>query len=184
MKWMLRRASLFWPTMVDYCCRYFKGCETCQKFRDVQSAPANMLHPIIKSWPFCGWGLDFVGEIHPSSSKGHRFVLVATDYFTKWTEVVALKNIMHKEVKSFVLEHIVYRFGLLQTLTMDQGASFISHQFKEFAASLRIKLLNSSPYYAQANGQAESSNKVLIRLIKKKIEGRPRRWHEVLSEAL
>jgi transposase InsO family protein len=65
----------------------------------------------------------------------------------------------------------VYRFGLLQTLTMDQGASFISHQFKEFAASLRIKLLNSSPYYAQANGQAESSNKVLIRLIKKKIEG-------------
>ncbi|MBS2634179.1 hypothetical protein KFY46_25985, partial [Salmonella enterica subsp. enterica serovar 1,4,[5],12:i:-] len=47
-----------------------------------------------------------------------------------------------------------------------------------------IKLLNSSPYYAQANGQAESSNKVLIKLIKKKIEDYPKRWHEVLSEAL
>jgi hypothetical protein len=45
-------------------------------------------------------------------------------------------------------------------------------------------LLNSSPYYAQANGQAESSNKTLIKLIKKKIEDNPRRWHEVLSEAL
>ena len=45
-------------------------------------------------------------------------------------------------------------------------------------------MLNSSPYYAQANGQAESSNKVLIKLIKKKIEKNPRRWHEVLSEAL
>jgi hypothetical protein len=44
--------------------------------------------------------------------------------------------------------------------------------------------LNSSPYYAQANGQAESSNEVLIKLIKKKIEDIPRRWHEVLSEAL
>jgi hypothetical protein len=44
--------------------------------------------------------------------------------------------------------------------------------------------LNSSPYYAQANGQAESSNKTLIKLIKKKIEENPRRWHEVLSEAL
>jgi hypothetical protein len=37
---------------------------------------------------------------------------------------------------------------------------------------------------AQANGQAESSNKILIRLIKKKIEDTPRRWHEVLSEVL
>jgi hypothetical protein len=60
----------------------------------------------------------------------------------------------------------------------------MSHQFKEFAASLKIKLLNSSPYYAQANSQAESSNKILIRLIKKKIEESLRRWHKVLSEAL
>jgi hypothetical protein len=45
-------------------------------------------------------------------------------------------------------------------------------------------LLNSSPYYAQANGQAKSSNKILIKLIKKKIEDNLSRWHEVLSEAL
>jgi hypothetical protein len=45
-------------------------------------------------------------------------------------------------------------------------------------------LLNSSSYYAQANGQAEASNKILIGLIKKKIEEKPRRWHEVLNEAL
>jgi hypothetical protein len=45
-------------------------------------------------------------------------------------------------------------------------------------------LLNSSPYYTQANGQAESSNTTLIKLIKKKIEDSARRWHEVLSEAL
>jgi transposase InsO family protein len=66
----------------------------------------------------------------------------------------------------------------------DQGASYMSHQFKEFASALKIKLLNSLPYYAQANGQAKSSNKVLIKLIKKKIDEHMRRWHEVLSEAL
>ena len=53
-----------------------------------------------------------------------------------------------------------------------------------FIESYKIKLLNSSPYYAQANGQAELSNKILIKLIKKKIEENPKRWHEVLSEAL
>ena len=61
---------------------------------------------------------------------------------------------------------------------MDRGSSFISKEVRGFAESYKIKLLNSSPYYAQANGQA------LIKLVKKKIEENPRRWHEVLSEAL
>jgi hypothetical protein len=47
-----------------------------------------------------------------------------------------------------------------------------------------IKLFNSSPYYAQANGQAEASNKIMIKLIQKKIDQKPRRWHSVLNEAL
>jgi hypothetical protein len=59
----------------------------------------------------------------------------------------------------------------------------MSHQVCEFAESLKIKLISSLPYYAQANGQAESSNKTLIKLIKKKIEN-SNMWHEVLSEAL
>jgi hypothetical protein len=97
-------------------------------------------------------------------------VLVATDYFTKWMEAVPLKNMMHKELIYFILEHIIHRFTICQTLTMDQGSSFISHQVHEFAESLKIKLLSSSPYYAQANGQAWFSIKILIKLIKKKIE--------------
>jgi transposase InsO family protein len=74
---------------------------------------------------------------------------------------VPLKSMTHKEVIRFVEEHIIHRFRIPQTLRTDQGASFMSHQFKEFAGALKIKLLNSSPYYAQANGQVESSNKVL-----------------------
>ena len=83
---------------------------------------------------------------------------------------VPLRNMTHREVISFVLEHIIQRFGIPQTFTTDQGYSFMSHKFREFAESFGIKLLNSSPYYAQANGQAKSSNKTLIRLIKVKIE--------------
>jgi transposase InsO family protein len=143
-----------------------------------------MLHPIIKSWLFHGWVLDFVGRIHPASSKGYRFVLVATDYFTKWAEAVPLMNMTHKKVIRFISEHMIHRFGIPQMLTIDQGSLFMSHQVSEFAESLKIKLLSSLPYYAQANGQAESSNKTLIKLIKKKIEENPKRWHEVLSEVL
>ena len=102
--------------------------------------------------------MDFIGKINPPSTKGHCFVLVATDYFTKWTEAVPLKNMTHREVIEFITEHIVHRFGISQTLTTDQGSSFISKEVHDFAESYKIKILNSSLYYAQANGQAESSN--------------------------
>jgi hypothetical protein len=139
------------------------------------------MNSIVKLWPFRGWGLDFIGEIHPGSSKRHRLILVATDYFTKWTEPVPLRNITHREVINFVQELIIYWFRVPQTLTTDQGPSFMSDQFREFAESMKIKLLNSSPYYVQANGQAEASNKVLIKIIKKRIKDSLRRWHEKLS---
>jgi hypothetical protein len=152
MKWLLRHAGFFWPTMPNGCFRYYKGYELCQKFRVVQLAPAAMLHPIIKPWSFYGWALEFVGQIHHDSSNGHRFVLVAMNYFTKWTDVVPLKNMTHKEAIHFILEHIVHRFGIPQTLTTNHGSSFMSHQVHEFAESLKIKLLSSSPYYAQTSG--------------------------------
>jgi hypothetical protein len=151
-KWLLCRARFYWLTMLNDCFRYYKGCESCQKFENVQLAPVAMLYPIIKPWPFHGWALDFVGQIHLSSSKDHQFVLVATNYVTKWTETILLKNIMHKEVIHFILEHIIYGFGIPQTMAMDQGSSFMSHQVCEFAESLKIKLPSSSPYYARANG--------------------------------
>ena len=81
-------------------------------------------------------------------------------------------------------DHIVYRFGIPQTITTDQGTMFTSAEFKEFTTDMGIKLLNSSPYYAQANGQAKSSNKGIIKLIKRKIEEQPKRWHATLRESL
>jgi hypothetical protein len=81
MKWLLHRICL----LADHAKRLLyvlQSCESCQKFIDVQLAHASMLHPIIKSWLFREWDLDIVGQIYHASSKGHRFMLIATDYFT------------------------------------------------------------------------------------------------------
>jgi hypothetical protein len=164
MKWLLRRTCFYWPTMIADCIRYNKGCGECQKHGDVQLVPAAFLHPIMKPWPFRGWGSDFIGKIHPLSTKGHCFVIVATDYFTKWTEAIPLKNMTHKEVIGFITEQIIHRFGIPQTLTTDQGTSFMAKEVRDFVNSYGIKLLNSSPYYAQANGQAKSSTSLAIKL--------------------
>jgi ribonuclease HI len=183
MKWVIRQTGCFWPMMLEDCFEYYKGCQDCQKFRNIQRVPASALNPIIKPWPFRGWGIDFIGQINTPSSKGHRFVL-AMDYFTKWVEAIPLKKVTSENMVEFVKEHIIYRFGIPQTITTDQGAQFVSLEFREFAKSMGIKLFNSSPCYAQANGQVEASNKIMIKLKQKKIDQKPKRWHSVLNEAL
>jgi transposase InsO family protein len=125
-----------------------------------------------------------IGQINLPSSKGHKFVLLATDYFTKLVEAIQLKKVSSENMVEFVKEYIIYKFGIPQTITTDQGTQFTSSEFRDFAKSMGIKLLNSSPYYAQANGQAEASNKTMIKIIQKKIDQKPKRWHSVLNEAL
>jgi hypothetical protein len=107
--------------MMDDCVKYQKGCKACQRFENIQLAPVGVMNSIVNLWPFRGWGLDFISEKHLGSSKGHWFIFVATDYLIKWTEAVPLRNMTHQEVISFVQKHIIYRFGVPQTLTTDQG---------------------------------------------------------------
>jgi transposase InsO family protein len=69
-------------------------------------------------------------------------VLLATDYFTKWVEAIPLKKVTSENMVEFVKKHIIYRFGIPQTITTDQGAQFVSLEFREFAESMGIKLFN------------------------------------------
>jgi len=170
--------------MLEDCFAYYRGYQECQKFGSVQRAPASAMNPMIKPWPFRGWGIDLIGQVYTPSSKNHKFISVATDYFTKWVEAIPLKNVTSKEMIEFVKKHIIYRLGIPQTITTDQGTMFMSVEFEEFATGIGIRLLNSSPYYAQANAPAEASNKGVIKLIKRKIVEHPRKWHTVLNEAL
>ncbi|GKV43694.1 hypothetical protein SLEP1_g50955 [Rubroshorea leprosula] len=95
-----------------------------------------------------------------------------------------MKKVDQSDVIKFIKEDIIHKFGLPETITTDQGTVFVSHQVEAFAKEMGFRLLNSTPHYAQANGQAEASNKVVINLLEKMVDDNPRRWHELLSETL
>jgi hypothetical protein len=69
-----------------------------------------------------------------------------------------MKSVASKDITNFVKYHVIHRFGIPQTITTDGDSVFILGEFKKFAADMGIKLIRSSPYYAQANGQPEASN--------------------------
>jgi hypothetical protein len=158
MKWLIRRSRYYWPAMLEDCFKYYKGCQAYQRFRKIKMVPASVMNPIIKPWPFRGWGMDMIGKINPPSSKGHQYILAIMDYFTKWVEAIPMKSVTSKDVINFIKEHVIQRFRIPQTIMTDGGSVFISKEFRKFVADVGIKLIRSSPYYAQANGQAEASN--------------------------
>ncbi|KAM1092146.1 hypothetical protein FF1_019566 [Malus domestica] len=128
--------------------------------------------------------MDFIGQIYPTSSKGHTFIIVATDYFTKWVETSAVKSITSAAVKNFIETKILHRYGVPETIVTDRGPSFISKEVEEFASKYKIKMIQSSPYYPQSNGQAEASNKILVNIIKRMVIDSPEKWHEKMGNTL
>nr|CAD1834502.1 unnamed protein product [Ananas comosus var. bracteatus] len=180
----IRHLGYYWPTMHQDCIEYAKGCQDCQFHGSVQRVPAFEMYAVIKPWPFQGWAMDLIGEIQPNFSAGHKFLIVAVDYFTKWVEVKPARLVTQKEIIDFVEDCIIHRFGVPETITTDQGTMFTGGQFVRFIESRRIKLLHSSPYYAQANGQAEAANKIIINLMKRHIRKYPRKWNEKLFKIL
>ncbi|XP_027341620.1 protein NYNRIN-like [Abrus precatorius] len=159
--------------MIKDCFEYAKSWEECQKHGNIQYVPAAELHSIIKPWPFRGWALDLIGQIHPPLTKGHKFILVAVNYFTKWAKAIPLKEVTQNDV-NFIDEYIIQQFRIPETLTIDQGIIFVGQKITQYAKSLNIKMVTSTPYYAQVNGQVEAVNKILIKLIKKHIGSKPR----------
>ena len=148
MKWLLFRQGVYWPTMVKDCIDFAKGCQECQKHAGIQRVPASEFYSIVKPWPFRGWALDVIGEIKPTSSKGHIYILVGVDYFSKWVEAIPLPNVTQDAVIDFIQKYIFYRFNIPETITTDQGTVFTGQKMVKFAKDTGYKLLTSTPYYA------------------------------------
>lgn len=129
------------------------------------------------------WGIDFIGMINPPSSVGHKWIITTTNYFTRWTEVVALKEANESAVLSFY-DDIIHRFGIPDSIVSDNALAFTSLKVSEWVVKKGIYLNTSSNYYPQGNGLAESTNKNLIRIIKKTLQDSQRDWHTKLKSAL
>lgn len=178
------RAKYYWPTLFQDAFPWVRKCVHCQQFVGKPKLAALPLKPVIVEEPFRQWGIDFIGVINPPSSAGHSYVLIATDYFTKWVEAIPVKNATFEIVCRFLKENIISRFGVPFKIVTDNAATFSSSEISQFCLEYNILLTHSSDYYPQGNGQAESSNKNLITIIRKLVEENQRSWHKALFDAL
>ena len=117
---------------------YVKKCDQCQRYTQNIHQPSGVLNPLSSPWPFTQWGLDIV-EPFPRVIGNRRWLLVETDYFTKWFEAEPLSNIRDLDAKKFAWKNIVTRFGIPHTLILDNGLQFDSKAFKKYCEELGIR---------------------------------------------
>ena len=179
----IMRLGYYWLTLESDCIQHVRSCHKCQIHGDKINVPPSELHQLSEPWPFSMWGIDVIGPINPKASNGHRFILVAIDYFSKWIEAASYLAVTARNVVKFIRRDIIARYGSPETIITDNGSNLNNKQVDELFKEFKIKHLNSSPYRPQMNGAVEAANKNIKKILAKTAENH-RDWHERLPFAL
>ncbi|GJZ85210.1 reverse transcriptase domain-containing protein [Tanacetum coccineum] len=164
------RSGYYWPTMHR---------DAREIHRPIPREPQQPLTPITAPWPFYKWGIDIVGPF-PERPGKVKFLIVAIDYFTKWIEAKAVATISGTQVKKFVWNDIVCRFGLPREIISDNGKQFSGDPFKDWCEKLNIVQRFASVKHPQSNELVERANRSLGEGIKARLGENNKNWLEEL----
>ena len=115
---------------------------------------------------FCTMGTQHGGPTEKIFSRGHTFLLVAVDKFTKWIEAKPVTNAGATTALNFV-KSIVFRFGVPHSIITDNGSNFIADEVQTYCEQQGIKLNYASVAHPQTNGQVERANGLVSSGLKK-----------------
>jgi hypothetical protein len=96
------RSGYYWLKLFTDVNTKVRACNPCQLFSGKQKLPALPLISTKTKALFQQWGLDFISEIHPQSNTQHKWILTATEYFTKWVEGIPTQNATDSVVINFL----------------------------------------------------------------------------------
>jgi hypothetical protein len=175
------RSRYYWPNLYKTIAEYIKSCDTCQ--RQGAPIPHEELHPIQVGQLFDRVGIDIVGPLS-ITPNGNRYIVVATEYLTKWPEAKALKDTKATTIAKFIYEEIICRHGCPKVLLSDQGTHFCNELVDSLCKLMTIKHRLSSAYHPQTNGLTERFNKTLCTTLAKYVSDYGDSWDTFLESAL
>ena len=121
------RVGLWWPTLHKDADEFIKRWDECQRYKAPIRRDKMPLRPMMGACKFAKWGIDFVGPIDPPAAYTNaQYIIVATDYMTKWVEAKATpKNDSHTTTK-FLYENVFTRYSLPIEIVSDRGSHFLN----------------------------------------------------------
>ncbi|MCO5556414.1 hypothetical protein L7F22_009963 [Adiantum nelumboides] len=178
-------AGICWPTLFMDVEELVKRCDDCQITKTPRGQDDMPLRSMMGARAFAKWGIDFVGPISPPAYRTHaQYIIVAIDYLIKWVEAKATAKNDAKMTAQFLYENIFTKYGLLIEILSDRVTHFINKVIEFLIDEFMVIHQKSTPYHPQANGQAESTNKILVTILTKIVSEWRADWDQKLHSAL
>lgn len=182
--WEKVRCRYFWPKMFSYVSKYVLSCPDCQTRKQPPGRPVGFLQPIPPAGrPFQQVGMDFIGPF-TKSKAGNRYIVVITDYHTKWVEAVACPAATAAEAARAFVEQIVLRHGAPEKVISDRGQHFVANLTEEIFRLVGSEHATTTAYHPQANGLCERFNRTLADMLSMYVSSHHRDWDEFLPYVL
>ena len=137
---------------------------------------------ILKVELFDVWGIDFMGPF--PSSYGHKYILLAVDYVSKWVEAIPTITCDAKVVLRFIRSSIFSRFGTPKAVISDGGSHFCNKLFASLLAKYGVKHRVTLAYHPQRNEQVEVSNREIKKILEKTITVTRKDWENKIDDSL
>jgi hypothetical protein len=180
----IRSAGYWWPFLHRDVREFVKSCDQCQRTGMPSFRNHWPLTPIIPLAPFEKWGIDFIGPIHPVSTRKKRYIILATDYSTKWVEAKATRKNDAETSASFLFEEIMMRFGHPLEIVSDRGTHFLNDVIMDLTDKYLIKHRKTTPYNPKANGLTERANGIIGKILNKVVSAHKTDWDRKLPSAV
>ena len=124
-------------------------------------------------------GIDILGPLI-QTVQGNGYVFVISDYFTRWTDAYAMKNIDAITVTDILVKEYICRFGIPRQIHTDQRKQFESEIFRQICLLFDIDKTRTTAYHPQSNGLVERFNRTLLNMLTKFVSSDPRDWEQKL----
>ncbi|CAN0843672.1 Transposon Tf2-9 polyprotein [Linum grandiflorum] len=173
-------SGFYWLSIYKDSFDYVKSCDRCQRTENISHLDEMPQNANIVCELFDVWGIDFMGPFPPSN--GHKYILVAVDYVSKWAEAVALPTNDTRTVGKFLVK-LFSRFGAPRAIINDRGTHF-QGQFDRVCRRFGVSHWLSTAYHPQTSGQAEVTNRELKRILTKSVDQSRKDWSSKLDDAL
>ncbi|XP_038896315.1 uncharacterized protein LOC120084584 [Benincasa hispida] len=156
-------------------------CDKCQSTGNISEKNAMSMNIILEMELFDVWGIDFMGRF--PSSNGHKYILLAVDYVSKWIEVVSCVANDAATVSKFLQRNIFTRFGTPRAIISDKETPFVNRIINKLLIKYNVHRKIATTYHLQTNEQAEVSNRE-IKFILEKVNPSRKDWAMKLDDAL
>ena len=128
------------------------------------------------------WDIGFMGPF--PSSYGHKYILLAVNYVSKWVEAIPTITCDAKVVLRFIKSNIFSRFGNPRAVISDEGSHFCNKLFASLLAKYEVKHRVTLAYHPQSNGQAEVLNREIKKILKKTVNVIRKDWANKNNDSL